>query len=32
VAAVNGFIVQDSIAGNFDRERYLARTLPHLPQ
>jgi AcrR family transcriptional regulator len=32
ISVVNGFVVQDSLVTNFDREEFLAGTLPHLPR
>ncbi|HEX4444779.1 MAG TPA: TetR/AcrR family transcriptional regulator [Galbitalea sp.] len=32
IGVVNGFVVQDSLVADFDRERYLTETLPYLPR
>ena len=32
LSAVHGFIVQDSLFADFDREAYLEKTLPYLPK
>ena len=32
ISVVNGFVVQDSLVGDFDRDAYLAKTLPYLPR
>ena len=32
ISVVNGFVVQDSLVTGFDRDAYLAATLPYLPK